>query len=278
MGGSSGGGGTQTTKTVAEPSPEVKPYLGPYLSGASQLSKQPYQQYPGQRIAAFDPAQTLGLDLTAQRAIQGNPAMNSANGLATDTLSGKYMDIENNPAWQAQSRSIGDQYNRIVKAGTDSAFAGSGAYGGSAWGEQTAANQEGLGNALSSAYGNLYNTERDYQNRALAFAPSLAQNDYTDLQSLIGVGDAYRGVNQDVLNQQFGDWQEAIQWPYEQSQFFGDALRATMGGAGGTTKSSAPNPNQSSPLAGAAGGALAGASMGPIGMIGGAILGGLLSS
>ena len=64
-------------------------------------------------------------------------------------------------------------------------------------------------------------------------------------------------MNQSILDQGYNNWLEAKNYPYQQLDVMGNAIRTTMGG-GGTTTMTGPNPNQSSPLGSAVGGAALG--------------------
>jgi hypothetical protein len=126
---------------------------------------------------------------------------------------------------------------------------------------------------------NTYNAERTNQLRTQGFAPQMAEADYRDAQAMLGVGDIAREYQQSKLNEQYGSWQAAQQWPYQQMDVLANAIRTTMG-AGSTTTSSAPNANQTNRMANAiAGGAAGYGLMDAMGMsspwMGGLIGGGL---
>jgi hypothetical protein len=102
-----------------------------------------------------------------------------------------------------------------------------------------------------------YNAERTNQLRTQGFAPQMAESDYRDAQAMLGVGDIAREYTQSKLNEQYGQWQAAQNWPYQQLDVIANAIRTTMGG-GSTTTTSAPNAYQSNRMASAIGGGLAG--------------------
>jgi hypothetical protein len=118
----------------------------------------------------------------------------------------------------------------------------------------------------------------------MTLAPQMANLDYQDAQALLGVGDIRRGYSQDILNQNYGNWLDAQQYPYKQLDVLGNALRASVGG-GSTITTSGPNPYQASPAAGMLGGGLLGYGLASnyggttvppwMGAAGGALLGGL---
>lgn len=267
----SGGGGSQNSTSVSkvEPPDAVKPYLDPFMRQAAQVAGQPYQAYGGQRIAGFAPEQEAGLQLTAQRALQGAPDINASRLNLTQTMNGAYMSPDSNPYLKQMADTALDQ----VQGRVNSTMRGTGGYGGSAHTETLA---RSLGDTAANIYGTNYNNERTNQMRGLAFAPQMANIDYQDLQALTGAGDARQQLNQQYLNQGYDNFLEAKNYPYQQLDVMGNAIRSTMG-AGSTTSATGPNPNQSSPVASALGGGLAGYAMmgSPLGA-GLGIAGGLL--
>ncbi len=122
-----------------------------------------------------------------------------------------------------------------------------------------------------------WNNERQRQLQASQLIPSLTQGGYQNAQALLGIGDSIQGMNQDILNQRYSDWLEKQNWDQRGLDIMGNAIGRTMG-AGGTTSSTAPNPNQrnrtASALGGALGGAAMGSQMGSVAGIPGALIGG----
>jgi len=256
MGGSSGGsgGGTTTTVNKTEPPEEVKPFLAPYVQRGFALSEKPFQQYGGQRIAGMTPEQNLGLDFTAQRAMQGSPLLREAQNQTMQTARGDYLSPDSNPYLrQNVNTALGDVQTRV-----NSQFNRPGAFGGSAHQELMTRN---LGETASQLYGQNFANERTNQMRANLFAPQLAETDYRDAQALLGVGDVRRENFQDLLNLDYENFLAAQQYPYQQVNYAGDVLARSMGG-GGTSTQTGPNPYRSNRTAGALGGAAAGAGLG----------------
>jgi hypothetical protein len=157
------------------------------------------------------------------------------------------------------SQRISEAYRYGTAPQTDAAFARAGAFGqdNSAYNQQLLTNQRAYGDALSGLAGQLYLGERQNQQAALGMSPLINQMGYSDAQALIGAGDAYRQYQQDLLNQGYQDWTERKNYPWMQMQNYANLTPALLGNQG-TTTATGPNPNQSSPLAGAIGGGLAG--------------------
>ena len=262
-----GGGETQQSSTVqkADPWSGVQPYLKDLLKRGQSVTNQPYQYYSGDRIAPFSPEQQLGMDLTTQRAMSGSPLLNAGQQNATDTLTGNYMSPDSNPWLRSNvDRAMGDVSSRV-----NSMF-GNDNFGSTAHQELLT---RGLGDVASSMYGQNYGQERQNQMNLIPQTPGLSQADYTDPMQLANVGAQRQGLAQQYLDQAYGDYQGAVDWPYTQLQRYGN-VAAQGTGSGGTTSSTTtgPNPNQQNPLANILGLGLAGASL--FGGLGG--LGGLL--
>jgi hypothetical protein len=290
MSGGGGGGPRNVTQISKVELPAWANQYAQNIAGrAYGQTNVPYEKYPGQRIAGLTPQQTQGLGMIEQYATN-NPITPEAQNLLSGTLRGDYLDIGTNPAWEPMSQRISEAYRYGTAPQTDAAFARAGAFGqgNSAYNQQVLTNQRAYGDALSGLAGQLYLGERQNQQAALGMSPLINQMGYSDAQALIGAGDAYRQYQQDLLNQGYQDWTERKNYPWMQMQNYANLTPALLGNQG-TTTATGPNPNRSSPLAGAIGGGLAGyglASMapaalglGPYGIplaIGGALLGSML--
>lgn len=278
-GGDSGGGGgapaQTTTISKTEPPAYVQPYSEQLMTRAGDLSNAQYTPYSGNRIADLNQYHQAGLQGTAARAINGSPLMNSASAMLTDTAMGAYMSPNSNPYLADTVRQAQDS----VQARIGAMDRGSGSFGNS--GVQYMAGR-GMADATNNVYAQNYQNERTNQMRTAMFAPQMAEADYKDAQALLGVGDVYRDDSQQRLNQQYQDWQQQQQWPYQQLDVLANAIRTSMGG-GGTSVTSAPNAFQTNPTANMIGGGMLGYGLGGaagvnpwLGAGGGALLGGLL--
>jgi hypothetical protein len=285
-----GGGGGNTTSTTST-KVELPAWYDPLAKEAAlrgyDQSIVPFQQYPGQRIADLAPAQIEGLGMAAARAREA-PVTTQATQQAMNTLSGMYLDPSTNPAWASGSDAITRAYREGVAPTRNALFSQAGSFGAdnSAFNDYAAQQEEALGRSLGGLWGDIYGQERGRQIQALGLAPSVAQAGYMDSQNLIGVGDAVRQYNQDLLNLGYGDFLEQRDYPWQQLERFAGLAPGLLGNAG-TTTSTGPNPYQTSPLAGAVGGGLLGygastlipalSGMGLPLALGGALMGGLLS-
>jgi hypothetical protein len=110
-----------------------------------------------------------------------NSLLAPATQTMNDTITGKYLDPSTNPwlksTYDQAARSVSDAYNTTTQPRTDALFNKAGAFGpqNSAYAEQVARNQFGLGQNLSdlatSIYGGNYQQERKNQLAATTAAP-----------------------------------------------------------------------------------------------------------
>ncbi|MCO5760382.1 MAG: hypothetical protein NHG36_02555 [Chromatiaceae bacterium] len=241
-----GGGGSGDTTVRNEPPAWLKPYAQQFLGGAAQIASQPYNPYPGMTLAPLSPEQQAAMYMGTQRATQGSAVGNAAQQMATNTLQGGYFD---NPYLSDAIRLA--QEEQIPGIGFMSRQGGS--YGNTGIAQAAA---ENMGDISSSMRFANYDAERDRQMQAATMAPQLAGMDYEDMKMLMGIGDASRSYQQELLDNAVGQWETAQQWPYSQYDWFANQMRAAGFGTGyGETTS--PDPNRSNPLANFVGGGMA---------------------
>lgn len=249
MSGIFGGGSKNQTSTTTTAPPA---YLQPYLTDAASQSQGLNQgggpkYYPGQTVTPFSADTQQALSATAQRAQDGSPVTSSAQGLATDTLNGAYLN--KNPYIDATFNQAAD----ATQGRLASQFAGSG--------RNISASQparaEELNNLATQIYGGNYENERQRQQSTIPFANSLANQDYTDLGQLQTVGRNY----EDLTTRQNQD--SAARWDYGQNQpelSLDRYISRLSGQPGGTTSSTVPV--TSNPFGSALGGGLIGSQIG----------------
>jgi hypothetical protein len=231
--------------------------LGGYLSGTKPTEAQTQSDYPDWLKPFIASGLGAGLnqlnaskDLTPEekatiaRMQQGlsapNAGLEAANQAMTDTASGKYLDLENNPQWQEMMRVLGQNYNETIRPGTDASFSRAGAMGigNSAWEEMTARNNRALATGQGAATANVWGQERDKQMNAAGAMPGF-QNQY-----LTGLGNSAL---------QLGNYQRTQPW---QGILNYGQLMGNLKGPSTSTQSTSVSPWQT-----AAGGALTGYSL-----------------
>jgi hypothetical protein len=271
------------TTTVTEP----PAFVQPFLQYGAQQSRGLYetggpQYYEGNTVVPFSQQTEQALGLTEQRALQGSPVNQAAQNYATNTLTGtptSQFGNVNNPYLDATFNRAADTIqNRL-----ETQFAGSGRNVSASM----PANTDMLTGLATQLYGGAYESERDRmaqdleQQRSRQFgvaglAPTLANQDYVDINALGGVG----GQVEDLAGRLMED--QAARWDFSQNapqiNLDNYIARITGGYPGGTVN--ATTPTYRNRTAGAAGGALTGAQMGssfgPWGALIGGAAGGLL--
>lgn len=200
MGGASGG--SSSSKSSTSVPGFQKQYLKDlYARAQTEVANNPSQYYPGQTVAAQDPA-TLGYYNQALGYAQnGGPT----SSYLSDVVGGKYLDPASNPylrsSFDLASRAVTDNYRDAVLPALESRFARAGqAYSGQYEAARGRADQN-LSRSLSDLgtqiYGGAYESERGRQQQA---APLLAadQMDRLDLQR--GVGAERQAYQQSLLD------------------------------------------------------------------------------
>jgi hypothetical protein len=239
---------SSTTSVTTQELPEwIQPYAEQLLSKGVATSERPYEAYGGQRISPLSQEQEMGLQGTTNRALYGNQAVNTGEQMLTNTLGGGYLTPETNPYLQ---RNVNTAMSNVAGR-LNSQFNRPGAYGNTAHQETMA---RSLGDVASQMYGQNYGMERGNQMNAANQALGYGQADYQDLNALLAAGDTRRNYSQDVLNEQYGNWQEQQNYPLRQLDILGNTIGMSMGNTG-TTTATGPNPYQGSTAANLLGGA-----------------------
>ena len=254
MGGSSGGGGTQTTQTSTAPWEAQQPSLKMGFQGAQELLGTPREFFPGSTVVPFAPESTAAMGAQATRAMQGSPLLGQAQGYTSDVLGGQYLDPAGNPFLAG----VSDSVLSAIRPGVDSMFAGGGRAG-------SPAHAEALGRGVSRGmapylFGE-YGRERGAMEGAAARAPGLAQEDYGDISKLAQVGAMREGKAGEELQDMLSRWDFAQNEPTNRLATFSNLVSGNYGGTGMSTQTAQ---QQSNPL-----GNILGAGLGLAGMAGG---------
>ena len=228
-----GGGGSSSppaTQTQVTDLPDwAKPTAQKLLSKAEALVEgSPYQQYKGERIAGFSPLQ--------QQAFQGAAQMDAGpQGFAQQV--GQYMspymqnvvDREKMEAYRASQMLGQQQQARATQAG---------AFGGYREGIERAERERGLRSQLG-----------DIQTRGLQSAYDRAADQFrTGITQGLAVGQQQAALGgqqqqreQNVMSQQYQDFQNQQRYPYQQLEYLSGILRGTPMGTVSTLYGGQPN-------------------------------------
>jgi hypothetical protein len=250
---SKGGGSSipaNTTSTVTN-----KIDLPPFISDlaqknvqrASDLSNQPFQDYPGQTVAPITPLQQAGYDYVGSQLGKTDPVFQTALGqvqnlpATTQSLLNPYLkNVEDAAVSNIQRQ--GD----ISRTNLQSGAAGQGAFGGTRYGVEEglldSETQRNIGQTVAQIQSQGWNTAMDAALKQSGAEAALAtggqQAALTGAQAAIGAGGAQQTQQQAELNDALQRWQAQQNWPYQQLAVAQGGLQGTPYGT--TTSSSQP--------------------------------------
>ena len=252
---SGGGGGTTTSTTTQtnEPPAYAKPNLEYAAAEARRFYDDPFYQqgWTGDTFVDYSPQSTEALQLQEARARGGSDLTRAAQAQNLSTIQGNYLDPATNPFLGQNidfaNQRVTDAYRTATAPAISGNFAKSGRYGSGFQRGAMSDAQQNLGQQLSQNAVDMsdanFQRERQNQLSATQLAPTLAQQDYTDIQALSDVGTAYEDKSQAALQDEINRfYQETYAKPNALNQF----ISQTMGTAGdygtssGTTISRAP--------------------------------------
>lgn len=258
-------GSPQTTTTTSEP----PRYLQPYLQQGAQRASQLFAR-GGTPVVGFSPQTEAALNAAELRAMQGSPVTTAAQNFAAQTLTGGMLG-QNPFLAGGENPYLDATFNRAAGAVTNQVQSNFGLAGRNVRGADAAGVATDRMNDLAAQiYGGAYENdanrrlsafmgERNLQQGLIPFAGSLAAQDYADIGQLANVGAQREALSREIAGQP--------------GRSLDEYLARLSGFPGGTVTQ--VTPTERNVLGGALGGATAGAMLGPWGMLGGAILGGL---
>ena len=236
----------KTVTSKNEPPAWLQPYFKDLVGNASAASKKPFEQYGGDFIAPENADQTSAYAAIRQRAMGGDPIMDTANSSFQRLMAGG-----SNPELQnmidASSRDVTDKFQKSIVPSLAGQFASGGAFGGSAYQQQMGQAQQGLAQELgdiSSGYRfNDYNAQQDRQLQGLGLAGSLSNAQYNGANQLLNIGNQQQQTGTANNQAQYMEFLRGQGWDAQQLGLLGQAL-GTAGGA--YSNQTNPNPNYQS--------------------------------
>lgn len=269
------GGGTSTTTTTQELSPEQRALIKPVIPIAQKYLKNPPKQYAGSGIVDFNPLQRQAqqmtisaadamLPTTSQTANRFNQQYNQGQFLA----SGDVLKAESNPylqgAIEAASRPTIQQFQQQIMPGIQNEGIASGGYGGTrqgiAGGIAGQAAVQSLADIASKMSNENYQTGlgamiAGQQNQAnlLGNQSNILQQSLLPAQLKENVGMQQQMMEQAQLSEKIQKYISGQMIPFSAAQ---DVAAMAFGMPGGTTRSTGTQPGN--PMVGmqAAGGVL----------------------
>lgn len=249
------GGSNSQTQTSQAPSWQL-----PFQSYGLNQAQSQYQNTP-QLVAPFAPQQESAISNITNMAGQGNPAVNAAQGFATNTLNG---NVFQNPELNNLFHQGADQIQKQMA----SEFANAGRNVDASQG-QTA---QALGNFGANLYGHAFDTNAQMQMGALNAAPGIQNSQLGMQNALYGAGQNVQNLSQQYLQapqNSLNQYMSRVNGNLGNTSTFNPAFNAGAGALGGALTGS----SLGSSIGGLFGGSGSGWG-GLLGALGGSILGG----
>ena len=232
-------GKTQTTSTTSLPA-----FQQPYVEGVMSEAKRLYDSsgpnyYPGQTVAGFTGAQTLGQNFLQDTAGQ-QAAYNATQVQPSLTALMNAYDVKNNPtvaaAAEAAMRPVKDALMQEVLPGIRSGSVLSGTLGGSrqALAEGTAIGKatQAMADSTAGMYNNAYLAGLQALSSGLGLAPTIQQNAYLPGQVLTSVGETQQQQSQNEINAAMQKWAYEQALPYQKLVELSNLVNGSYGGQG----------------------------------------------
>jgi hypothetical protein len=227
----SGGGGesksTSTQQAQTGPPQFIEGYLQTGINNLVDLyNKNPNAPayFPGSTVAPFSSTTEQALKALEARGAGGSPLTGAAQTQLTDTITGKYLDPTTNPqfkaALEASHAPYVDEFMGTVIPGITSAFEGSGRTGSPAHQMAVDRATTGLNRTISDADAkagaDYFTTARGQQIAASGMAPTLANQDFIDINQLGTAGQARDNQAQALIDADVAkyNYEQNSQWDY----------------------------------------------------------------
>lgn len=290
--------GGKTVTQESEPWDVAQPFIQGGMAGAADLfnSGLGQQYFPISTVVPFSDQTELGLRAMEGRALTGNPLNDVAGGTLTDIMQGQtpsagyWGDVVggNYLNGQGQNPYLDSTFNRMADQVQGRVNAQMGLAGRTNSGAHQDLLADNLGDLANQVYGQNYQIERDRQQQAAGaldqytgrqlqaagMAPSLAQQDYYDIDRLMQAGQSREALANSYMEDLINRWNFSQQAPWNALNNYQN-IALGVGSLGGTASSTQPTSWQSAAGSGLGGAASGFALGGPIGGILGG-LGGLL--
>lgn len=229
------GSGPETTSSQNDLPEWLRPYAQSYLARADALSQQPFQSYPGERVANLSGDQQTAMTQIRDLATVGDPLVNQARGQQGSVIGGGMLG--SNPYIDAVAGDVGRQMGDAYAIGTRAKQAGNAALSGNLGSAGTAQalgrSDEAFGRALGSTMNNLYfgnySNERAAQDAASRSSLGFGTFGRGNTEGLLNSGTMQRGVTQDLLGANYDEWQQRQAWPQQQLGILGGAINPGFG-------------------------------------------------
>lgn len=237
-----------TQTTVSGPSPFMEPYLRQLFDAGTQIANQPYQQYPGQRVAGMSDIQYQALS-GIQNQMGNNPILGQAQGLYSNLMGGG-----GNPFMQQMIGDVTNQATRAYQQATgaiNNRFTNPNSFGNSRHAMmQDQANEafaRGLGGALGQLQYNAYGEGLDRQMRAANAAQGLQGQQFSQLMQGLQAGSVPQNIRQRQMDEDYAMFREARDYPRNNLSWL-SSLYSGIPGSQSVTQT--PDPSRTNQLLG----------------------------
>jgi muramidase (phage lysozyme) len=305
MGGKSGGGGTysmtpsfSSSTTTNTPNAQAMSAYNNVLNTAQNVASTPYQAYTGQLVAPMNGTQNAAIGETWGLQGAAQPYINSAAGMVGNSLNNLganfgnavngYMspyinDVVNSTMAQMNQTNQQQQSQLLGNAIQQGAMGGDrvGVAQANLAGQQNLANSQEIASLYNGAYNNASNMVENAANAGLTGAGTMAglgsealNTGLTGANALLQAGNQQQTQAQNVDTANYGQYQLAQAFPYNQAQWLAGITSAIGPQMGGTSTTSGyglqgqQNPSQTAQnvgLATAGAGLLGGVNWGNVG-------------
>jgi hypothetical protein len=267
---------TQQTTSTTEPSPVIQQQLKDLVGGVGGYTAggfTPPSLFPGSMTPDPSQATKSYWESLAQQSVDRG-LLNAGSTYATDTLGGKYLNLDNNPyfkgAENAYLQPLTENFENNIVPGLRSQFAGAGRTSYTPQGADfdvtnraTKDFNQTTANATATMANNAYTAERGLQNSALMSLPSLQNMAYQNIDALGKAGAGIDQLNQSKLNEAiFRDTYNktgGLDWLMKLAQTYQGIYPGGTTSGNGTSSGYATMMPPSNPTASAVGAGMAGA-------------------
>ena len=248
------GGSNDQTETVSAPWKPARQPLRDVISDYGDLRNNPFEFFPGQTYADFDPRQIEAMEGIYD--YSGSDVMDPAMAAYNSALNAP--DVANNPYVNAmiddQRMRMNQQLTEDILPGVRMNAVGAGGYGGSGG---TKAQVRMAQNAQDAFNTGMVNTQMDAygkglsaQQGALGQASNLFNMGLQPWQNKLAVGGMYRGQDELGIGEDMARHQFEQDEPWKRLGMYSDAIRG-IGSMGGTTRSEQPGQSIADQMLGA---------------------------
>lgn len=240
---------TTGTDTVGSMPLWYSQYMQAMANNASAIGSTPYTPYTGARVAGFNPDQQASFDITRNNAENGawKGTLNQASQAATAgaqpfSQSGlnQFMSPYQGAVTDEIARLGNRNLNENLMPALQNEFVGSGGFGSSRdmdmserlvrdvgadiSGQQTLANQQGFQNAIQN-YGGWQDRMTNASKNLSGLAQTQGQMPIQQAGALSATGQQQQGLQQQGLDLGYQDYQNQMQYPYQQLGFQSNILQ-----------------------------------------------------